>query len=247
MTDNSFLLLFWSRISLLPGSAEMSAFKLKTSQILYFWLNKTSHIIVDICSHDCSLFLGSFSDLILGTRIWLVVSKNYQKYCFYILPLPSPQTYFLLYQVHQFQHSCYMQNHLLSSAYLTTFDNVQFIWPRKHSTFQSDIQSHPSKSRYYHEFIFTLLICHCSEMFYPVFFKKRSHDFTVLLIIDSSILRNAKLWVKNIYTLLFICNEVIDQCSQTPHNTFFFRKKNFRVFIIPFHHRFKFFHIIFHT
>ena len=90
MTDNSFLLLFWSRISLLPGSAEMSAFKLKTSQILYFWLNKTSHIIVDICSHDCRLFLGSFSDLVLGTRIWLVVSKSYQKYCFYILPLPSP-------------------------------------------------------------------------------------------------------------------------------------------------------------
>ena len=91
MTDSSFLLLFWSRLSLLSGSAEMSAFKLRTSQILYFWLNKTSHIIVDICSHDCSLSLGSFSDL-LGTHIWLVVSKNYQKYCFYILPLPSPQT-----------------------------------------------------------------------------------------------------------------------------------------------------------
>lgn len=91
MTDSSFLLLFWSRLLLLSGSAEMSAFKLRTSQILYFWLNKTSHIIVDICSHDCSLSLGSFSDL-LGTHIWLVVSKNYQKYCFYILPLPSPQT-----------------------------------------------------------------------------------------------------------------------------------------------------------
>lgn len=90
MTDSSFLLLFWSRMSLLSGSAEMSAFKLRTSQILYFWLNKTSHIIVDICSHDCSLSLGSFSHL-LGTHIWLVVS-NYQKYCFYILPLPSPQT-----------------------------------------------------------------------------------------------------------------------------------------------------------
>ena len=90
MTDSSFLLLFWSRMSLLSGSAEMSAFKLRTSQILYFWLNKTSHIIVDICSRDCSLSLGSFSHL-LGTHIWLVVS-NYQKYCFYILPLPSPQT-----------------------------------------------------------------------------------------------------------------------------------------------------------